>query len=68
MTEKLDPGKAIYLKPNQRRLPQAAPTDGLETTAPTDGMGQWVDHPFDCALDAWGTAIRDMKKAGTWPE
>jgi hypothetical protein len=58
MSQNSQPAKAIYLKPGQRRLP------GQGAVKQTGG---WEVHRGDTALDAWGTAIRDMKNAGTFP-
>ncbi len=57
MSSKPDPKKAMYLKPSQRRLrPQAA------------RKSPWTPHTGTAALDAWGTAMRDMRQAGTYPD
>lgn len=58
MSEKLDPKKAVYLKPNQRALP------GRERSRAQNGAGQWVEHKGDVALDEWGVAIRVMRQLG----
>jgi hypothetical protein len=58
MSQNSQPTKAIYLKPGQRRLPQ-------QEAVPQ--KGGWEVHRGDSALDAWGTGIRDMKNAGTFP-
>jgi hypothetical protein len=69
MSEKLDPKQAVHLKPNRRRLPRFLRRTAVSVPVETEpGPNQWVEHRSDCALDAWGTAIRDMKKAGTWTE
>ena len=60
MSSKPDPKKAIHLKRNQRRLPGQQKKQQHQT--------QWEPHRGDQALDAWGTALRDMRRAGTWPE
>jgi hypothetical protein len=57
MSEKLDPKKAVYLKPGQRRLPSSEPR---EKQAGSD----WVEHKSDVALDEWGVAIRVLLKLG----
>jgi len=59
---KPDPQKAIYLKPHQHRLP-AKQRRQKQTAVPP----QWESHPGDQALDAWGAALRDMRRAGKWP-
>ena len=51
----IDPGKAIYLKPGQRRLPGEAPIRE---------KSQWTPHKGDVALDEWGVAVRLLKKQG----
>ena len=55
-----DPEKAVHLKPGQRTL--ARNKRGRRRKE------QWEEHRGDSALDPWGTAIRDMRKAGAWPE
>jgi hypothetical protein len=55
-----DPKKAVHLKPGQRRLGRKKRKE--------KGKGQWEEHGGEYALDPWGTAIRDMRRAGTWPE
>ena len=59
----LDPQKAIVLKPNQRRLPTKQRRQKQTAVQP-----QWEVHQSDQALDAWGVALRDMRRAGKWPE
>ena len=54
-TYPIDPTKAIYLKPGQRRLPG-------ETLIRE--KSQWVPHKGDAALDEWGVAVRLLKKQG----
>lgn len=45
---------ALYLKPNQRvRRGKSSPK-----------KPRWEVHQGDTALDAWGVAIRDLRKAG----
>jgi hypothetical protein len=58
MSEKLDPKKAVYLKPGQRTLP------GQKRPRARNGAGEWVEHKGDCALDEWGVAIRVLRKLG----
>jgi len=62
MSEKLDPKKAVYLKPGQRTLP------GQKRGKAQNGKGEWVEHAAslrgDCALDEWGVAIRVLRKLG----
>ena len=55
-----DPKKAVHLKPGQRRL--------RRRKRASKGNGQWQEHRGEHALDPWGTAIRDMQRAGTWRE
>jgi hypothetical protein len=62
MSEKIDPKKAVYLEPGQRRLPGSK-----ECKAQTDA-GQWVEHRSGVALDEWGVAIRALQKARVMPE
>jgi hypothetical protein len=57
MSEKLDPKKAVYLKPGQRTVP------GQKRRKAQDGS-EWVEHRGDCALDEWGVAIRVLRKLG----
>ena len=59
---KPDPQKAIYLQPNQRRVP------GERRSKKAAPQPQWEAHQSDQALDAWGVALRDMRRAGQWPE
>ncbi len=59
---KPDPQKAIYLQPNQRRVPGKR-----RSQRPTAVPPQWEPHQSDQALDAWGVALRDMRRAGKWP-
>ena len=59
---KPDPQKAIYLQPNQRRVPGKRRSQRQTAVQP-----QWEPHQSDQALDAWGAALRDMRRAGKWP-
>ncbi|MBP7045817.1 MAG: hypothetical protein KBE23_23920 [Chloroflexi bacterium] len=59
---KPDPQKAIYLQPNQRRVPGKRRSQRQTAVPP-----QWEPHQSDQALDAWGAALRDMRRAGKWP-
>ena len=54
------PEKAVHLKPGRRTLRRKKRGKG--------DRAQWEEHRGESALDAWGTAIRDMRAAGTWPE
>jgi hypothetical protein len=56
---KPDPQKAIYLQPNQRRLPTKQRRQKQTAVQP-----QWEAHPSDQALDAWGVAVRILKEQG----
>ena len=62
MSKKLDPEKALYLKPNQRTVP------GRKRRKGRSSAGGWVEHAAslngDAALDEWGVAIRVMRKLG----
>jgi hypothetical protein len=58
MSDKLDPKKAVYLKPGQRTFP------GQKRGKPKNGAGEWVKHRGDAALDEWGVAIRVLRKLG----
>jgi hypothetical protein len=58
MSEKLDPKKAVYLKPNQRTIP------GRKRRKERRSASEWVEHKGDIALDEWGVAIRVMRKLG----
>jgi len=60
MTNQPNPKKAIYLKSNQRQLP------GQQKQQKS--RSQWQPHRGDQALDAWGTALRVMRRSGNWPE
>jgi len=55
MSNKPDPKKAVYLKPNQRKRRR-------------NGHGgkpsEWVEHKSSCALDPWGVAIRALRERG----
>lgn len=55
MSKKPDPKKAIHLKPNQRTLPGRSRRRS---------SSEWVEHKGDSALDAWGVALRALKKLG----
>jgi hypothetical protein len=57
MSEKLDPKKAVYLKPGQRTV------IGKKRVKDQDGR-EWVEHRSDCALDEWGVALRVLRKLG----
>ena len=56
-----DPKKAVHVKPGQRTLGRKK-REGKQ-----GGRSQWEEHRGEYALDPWGTAIRDMRRAGTWP-
>lgn len=56
-----DPKKAIHLKPGRRTLRRGQKKEETEA-------GGWERHRGDAALDPWGTALRDMRAAGTWPD
>ena len=56
MNSRPDPQKAIYLKPHQRTLDRRKKRPSTKD--------QWQPHPGDCAIDAWGTAIRTMRERG----
>jgi hypothetical protein len=56
MTPKPDPHKAIYLKSNQRTVRRSR-----KRPSP---LNQWQPHQSSTALDAWGTALRDMRAHG----
>ena len=59
MNDRPDPQKAIYLKPQQRTLERRKKRPSTKS--------QWQPHRGDCAIDAWGTAIRTMREQGvTW--
>ncbi len=64
MDQQPDPKKAIYLKPNQRRVPggQRSQKPKREKASP------WEAHQSDQALDAWGVALRALRRAGKWEE
>jgi hypothetical protein len=61
MDEQPDPKKAIYLKPNQRRVP-----GGRRSQKPKreKAASAWQAHQSDQALDAWGVALRTLKAQG----
>ena len=52
-----DPQKAIYLQPNQQRVPG-------EQHSPKPAAAQWETHQGDQALDAWGVAVRTLREQG----
>ncbi|MBK8986301.1 MAG: hypothetical protein IPM39_09505 [Chloroflexi bacterium] len=56
-----DPQKAIYLQPNQQRVPGERRSPKPAKTQP-----QWEAHQSDQALDAWGVALREMRRTGQW--
>ena len=56
MHKQPDPNKAIHVKPQQR-------TWEREQKRPLS-KHQWQPHHGDAALDAWGTALRDMRAQG----
>ncbi len=58
-----DPQKAIYLQLNQRHLPTKQRRQKQTAVQP-----QWEAHQSDQALDAWGVALRDMRRTDQWPE
>jgi len=58
MSAKIDPKKALYLEPGQRRLPGSKQRKALAAG------GEWVQHESEVALDEWGVAIRVLRKAG----
>jgi hypothetical protein len=60
MSNQPNPQKAIYLSPNQRRLPQ----NGRQATQSARSQEQWVTHQSDMALDAWGVALRVLRETG----
>ena len=60
MSKQPDPQKAIYLQPNQRQIPGER-----SSQKQADAPPQWEPHRGDQALDAWGAALRDMRRAGT---
>lgn len=49
---------AVYLKPNQR----------VRRGKNNPKKPRWEVHQSDTALDAWGVAIRDLRKAGKYPQ
>ncbi len=51
-----DPKKAVHVKPRQRRWKRRAKRPSSSS--------QWQPHQGDAALDAWGTALRDMRARG----
>jgi len=56
MNSRPDPQKAIYLKPQQRTLERRRKRPSTKS--------QWQPHRGECAIDAWGTAIRTMREQG----
>jgi hypothetical protein len=60
MDQQPDPKKAIYLKPNQRRVPG----DRGSQKPKRDKTSSWEPHQSDQALDAWGVALRALKAQG----
>jgi hypothetical protein len=60
MSDQPNPHKAIYLSPNQKRLPG----NGRQTTQSARPQAQWVPHQSDMALDAWGEAVRLLRERG----
>jgi len=59
MSAKIDPKKALYLEPGQRRLPGSKQRKALAASG-----NEWVQHKSDVALDEWGVAIRVLRKVG----
>ena len=55
---KPDPQKAIYLQPNQRRVP------GERRSKKAASQPEWEPHQSDQALDAWGVALRALREQG----
>jgi hypothetical protein len=64
MDQQPDPNKAIYLKPNQRRVPGSRRSQKPKR----EQASSWEPHRSDQALDAWGTALRVLRRAGKWEE
>ena len=60
MSNQPNPQKAIYLSPNQKRLPR----NGRQANQPAKPKAQWVPHQSDMALDAWGVALRTLRENG----
>ena len=60
MSNQPNPQKAIYLSPNQKRLPQ----NGRQANQSAKPKAQWVPHQSDMALDAWGVALRTLRENG----
>ena len=61
MSNQPNPQKAIYLSPNQKRLP----SNGRQANQPAKPKSnQWVPHQSDMALDAWGVALRTLRESG----
>jgi hypothetical protein len=60
MPEKLDPKKALYLKPNQRTIPGRKRRKQRKSA--------WQPHKGDYALDPWGVAIRALRERGVLTE
>jgi hypothetical protein len=59
MSDQPNPQKAIYLSPNQKRLPG----NGRQTSQAARAT-QWVPHHSDMALDPWGEAVRVLRESG----
>ena len=60
MSNQPNPQKAIYLSPNQTRLPR----NGRQANQSAKPKAQWVPHQSDMALDAWGVALRTLRENG----
>ena len=60
MDQQPDPKKAIYLKPNQRRVPGSRRSEKPKR----EQASSWEPHQSDQALDAWGTALRVLREQG----
>jgi hypothetical protein len=60
MSDQPNPQKAIYLSPNQKRLPG----NDRQASQPAGPQAQWVPHQSDMALDAWGEAVRLLRESG----
>lgn len=56
MSKKLDPKKALHLKPNQHTLPGRKRRHQRKS--------DWQPHNGDYALDPWGVAIRALRERG----
>lgn len=61
MDQQPDPKKAIYLKPNQRRVPGSRRSQKPKREK---AASAWEPHQSDQALDAWGTALRVLREQG----